>query len=436
AKLLPARLRPLGYRSYHSGKWHVDGAVLAGGFDRSYYLEGDGQYFHPSVHKEDDRPLPPVEAGSGYYSTAAVADHAVRHLKDHAVDFKDRPFFQFLAFTAPHFPLQAPADDVAKYKGKYDAGWEAVRAKRVERMNSLGLFKGAASAVEAAVGPPYDFPDALRALGAGEMNRPVPWSTMSDEQRKFQAAKMEIHAAMVDRMDREIGRVFDQLRARDAWNDTVVFFLSDNGASAEIMVRGRGHDPAAVMGSADTYLCLGPGWSTVCNTPLRRHKTWVHEGGIATPLLVHWPAGLKARGELRRTPGHVVDLAPTILALASARPTPPPSDEPPSNGLSLAPTFTDDVALKREFLWWEHGGNKAVRQGDWKLVAAKNGPWELYDLSVDRIESRDLAGEQPDRVRELSTAWQRQYDENAALARRDAPPQPAAAKKKQPVATK
>ena len=173
------------------------------------------------------------------------------------------------------------------------------------------------------IGPPYPFPDALKALGPAEVERPVPWSTLTDEQRAFQATKMAIHAAMVDRMDQEIGRVLDQIRAMGAFEDTLIVFLSDNGASAEIMVRDDGHDPSAPMGSARSHLCLGPGWSTVANTPFRRHKTWVHEGGIATPLIVHWPRGIAARGELRHDPGHVIDLVPTILeAAGGSRPDP------------------------------------------------------------------------------------------------------------------
>ena len=176
------------------------------------------------------------------------------------------------------------------------------------------------SDVERTVGPPYDHPDALKILGAGEIDRPLPWVSLTEKQRAFQAIKMSIHAAMIDRMDREIGRVLDQLRAMGVLDDTLILFLSDNGASAEIMVRDDGHDPTAPAGSWATHLCLGPGWSTVANTPFRRHKTWVHEGGIATPFIVHWPRGIRARGELRRDPGHVIDVVPTTLELAGTSP--------------------------------------------------------------------------------------------------------------------
>jgi arylsulfatase len=186
---------------------------------------------------------------------------------------------------------------------------------------------------------------------------------------------MQVHAAMVDRMDREIGRIVDQLREMAAFENTVFFFLSDNGASAEIMVRGDGHDRAASSGSAQSFLCLGPGWSKAANTPFRRHKTWVHEGGIATPFIVHWPAGIKARGELRSAAvGHVIDLLPTILQLAGAE-LPNDSDRPPTPGRTLVATFDQDGPLDRQTLWWLHEGNRAVRAGRWKLVAARDAPW-------------------------------------------------------------
>ncbi len=423
AKLLPDRLRPLGYRSYHSGKWHVNGMPLADGFDRSYYLEDLGRYFHPRVLFEDDRRLPPIGPGSRYYNTAAIADHAVAYLADHADNHRDRPFFLYLAFNAPHFPLQAPPEDIARYRGRYAVGWDAVRTDRWKRIQELGLVRGRLSEVERDIGPPHHFPEALKILGTGEVNRPEPWRALTDEQRAFQAAKMEIHAAMVNRMDREIGRVLDQIRGMGAWDDTLILFLSDNGASAEIMVRDDGHDPAAPGGSAASHLCLGPGWSTMANTPFRRHKTWVHEGGISTPLIAHWPRGIAARGELRHDPGHVIDFVPTLLEAAGVSRAEPVKVDgsnvsiPPLPGKSVLPAFSRDGSVTHDSLWWEHEGNRAIRVGDWKLVAAKDMPWELYDLAVDRTETRNLAGQQPGRVRELAARWQQMHDEFAACAK-------------------
>ena len=432
APLLPGMLKPLGYRSYHSGKWHVDGKALAGGFDHSYMVEDHGRFFNPRVHLEDDKPLPAVKPSSGYYSATAIADYTIKYLKEHAAEHREQPFFAYVAFLSPHFPLHAPAEDIARYQGKYDGGWDEARAARWQRMQTMGLTKGELSPVERTVGPPYDFPDALTTLGAGEVNKPLAWSELNSAQKAFQAAKMEIHAAMVDRMDREIGRIVGQLRAMNALENTLILFLSDNGASAEIMVRGDGHDPAAAPGSAATHLCLGPGWSTVANTPLRMHKTWVHEGGISTPLVAHWPAGISAKGELRQNPGHVIDLVPTILELAGAkRPATESSSAPLPPGRSLVQAFAKDNSVSRDSLWWLHEGNRAVRVGDWKLVAAvpslrgrgadaekaEPGAWELYNLAEDRAETKNLAAEQPEKVRELAAVWTAKQQEFFELAR-------------------
>jgi arylsulfatase len=433
ARLLPEMLRQLGYRSYHSGKWHVDGLPLQNGFDHSYSLDDHDRHFTPRQHTEDDRPLPPVDAKSHYYSSTAIADHAIRCLKEHAEKYRDRPFFEFLAFTAPHFPLHAPAEDVARYRTAYLAGWDALRDRRWKRLQELKIGGTRLSPVERDVGPPYAFPDALKKLGPDELNLPLPWKELTAGQREFQAKKMAVHAAMVDRMDREIGRVLAQIRTMGAMDNTLVFFLSDNGASAEIMVRGDGHDPDAECGTGATFLSIGPGWSSLCNTPFRRHKTWVHEGGISTPLIVHWPAGIAAWGELRHTPGHVIDLVPTVLEAAGGKRVESwegrPAPLPP--GKSLVPLFAQDGAVARDCLWWLHEGNRALRSGDWKIVAAgKDSPWELYDLSRDRSETRNLAADRPDEVRRLAAIWTRQFESYRALAAKDAPPAPKAEPKK------
>ena len=229
---------------------------------------------------------------------------------------------------------------------------------------------------------------------------------------------MAVHAAMVDRMDREIGRVLAQIREMGALQNTLVIFLSDNGASAEMMVRGDGHDPDAICGTGATFLSLGPGWSSLCNTPFRRHKTWVHEGGISTPLIVHWPAGIPARGELRTAPGHVIDLVPTILELTGGKPFDQWRGQPvpPAPGKSLASIFAKEGAALHDTIWWLHEGNRALRVGDWKIVAAgKESAWELYNLTTDRSETKNLAAENPEKVRELATEWSRQTEEYFAI---------------------
>jgi arylsulfatase len=407
ARLLPELLRGRGYRSYHSGKWHVDGMPVAGGFDRSYYVEDVGRYFHPRFLFEDDRPLPPVRSGTGYYTTTAIAERGIALLREHAKAQPGRPFFLYLAFNAPHFPLQALPEDIARTRSRYNEGWETVRRARWGRIQNLGLIGGVLSDVERQIGPPYDFPEAIKRFGPGEVNRPLRWRELTGPQQAFQAMKMALHAAMVERLDREVGRVLDQVRAMNAIENTLIFFLSDNGASAEIMIRDDGHDPAAAPGSATTHLCLGPGWSTVANTPFRRHKTWVHEGGIATPLIVHWPRKIAARGEIRQTAGHVIDLVPTILeATGTSRATTwHGAAAPPPPGLSLVPSFDRDGTMPSRELWWMHEGNRAIRRGDWKLVAAGDQDWELYDLAHDRTETRNLAQAQPEKVRELSALW-------------------------------
>jgi arylsulfatase len=227
-------------------------------------------------------------------------------------------------------------------------------------------------------------------------------------------------------MDREIGRILDTLKRADHWDDTLIVFLSDNGASAEIMVRGDGHDPHAECGTGATFLSIGPGWSSLCNTPFRRHKTWVHEGGIRTPFIAHWPKRIQAKGELRRTASHVVDLVPTVLELATGQPATKPATAgaPDFAGRSLALALAKDVTLERSSIWWQHEGNRALRQGDWKIVAAGNeNPWELYDLKTDPTETKNLAQAQPDKVRTLAAAWQMQSDANIALAKQDLVPQ-------------
>ena len=418
ARLLPDYLKAAGYHSYHSGKWHIDGSVLKTGFERSWRVNNQGNFFTSKGNLLDGVPVKPDADESGYYSTIATANHAIECLKDHKSKYGDEPFFQYIAFIAPHFPLHAPEEDIARYRDRYLQGWDKLREERFAKQKKLGLHNTVLSKLEEEVGPPYSFPESIEKLGPGEITRPVPWTELNEEQRRFQATKMAIHAAMIDRVDRELGRVIDQLKAMGAFENTVICFASDNGASAEIMVRNGGHDPTAAPGSAATYMCLGPGFSSAGNTPFRRHKTWVHEGGISTPLIIHWPAGIKARGALRTTPAHVIDIVPTILELAGTNKPDAWEGEklPASPGKSLVATFEKDVEIQREQLWWLHDGHRAVRVGNWKLVAADGDPWELYDLRVDRAESNNLAAKIPKKAKQLEAAWNRQLKEMSELA--------------------
>ena len=420
ARLLPEMLRPLGYRSYHSGKWHVDGQPLKNGFDHSYALNDHDRYFYPKQHTLDDKPLPPVKPGDGYYSTTAIAQHAIDMVAGHQAGHRDEPFFLYLAFTSPHFPLHALPEDIAVYRERYLAGWDVLRQQRYTRMKQMGLVDCALSKLDPSVWPNYNLSltEQHDKIGPGEAGRAVPWDSLTDEQRLFQPVKMAIHAAMIHRMDIEIGRVITQLKAAGKFDDTLLFFVSDNGASAEQIIRGDGHDTGAPPGSAKTFLGLGPAWSTASNTPLRLQKSWVHEGGISTPLIVHWPNGFAARGELRHNPGHLIDLAPTILQLAggqwpatlAGRPVPPPP------GKSLVPVFAKDGTVSHDYFWWFHDDNRAIRVGDWKLVADHKKPWELFNLHSDRSETTNLAASHPERVTQLEHEWTRRFDEFRALA--------------------
>ncbi len=418
ARVLPHYLKPAGYRCYHSGKWHLMGApkvVADGGFDRSYVMHDHDRFFAPKQHELDDRPLPPVKRDTGYYQTTEFANRAIQFLKEHQKEHADDPFCMYLAFTSPHFPLQAMREDIERYRDRYLEGWDKVRQARWKRQTRMGLINNTLPPPAPDIVPDWNMtPEELAAdIGPGEAARAVPWDSLTDEQKRFQATKMAIHAAMVDRMDREIGRVLRQVRAMGAWENTVTVFVSDNGASAEQIIRGDMHDRDKAPGSDGTFLCLGPGWSTSSNTPFRLHKSWVHEGGISSPLVVHWPAGVAARGELRHDVCHFVDLIPTLNELAGARPEPTwhGVEAPAMPGRSLAPAFAKDGSVTRDFLYFHHIGNKALRMGNWKLVCAAEGPWELYDLSSDRGEMRNLADRYPDRVREMASRWQACEDE-------------------------
>ncbi len=423
ARLLPHHLKPRGYRSYHAGKWHIMGApkvVADGGFDRSYRTTDDDRNFNPGNHLEDDRPLGRVAPGSGYYTSTEYANRLIGYLREHASEHPAKPFLAYLAFTVPHFPLQAPAEDIARIADRYSVGWDVIRERRANRARQIGLFTGAAAPAEPGITPYWNMnPAALRQeIGADELGQALPWATLNADQRRFQATKMAIHAAMVERMDREIGRVLDQVRAMKAFTNTVILFASDNGASAELINRGDRHDPKSVPGSAASYLCLGPGWSSAANSPFRLHKSWVHEGGISTPLVVHWPAGITNVGALRHAPAHLVDVVPTILELAVATPV-FPTNAPPIAGTSLTSTFARDVSPSRQPLYFHHDHNRALRIGDWKIVSRRpaTNQWALHHLGDDRAEQQDLSATEPARLRAMAQQWEeltRQFAADAA----------------------
>ena len=260
ARLLPDFLRPHGYRNYHSGKWHIDGKVLAGGFDRSLDVRNQGNFFTAKGNLLNDAPVQPAADETGYYATIDTVDHAIDCLREHADKYAGRPFFHYLAFIAPHFPLHALPEDIARYRDKYLDGWDRMRERRFQRQRELQLLNTSLSALEPDVGPPYDFPEALQQLGPGEINRPLPWTELTEEQRRFQATKMAIHAAMIDRMDREIGR--DSASSSRRWASSTTRSSSSPrtmGPAPRSWCDMDGHDPHAAPGVGRHLSVPGPG---------------------------------------------------------------------------------------------------------------------------------------------------------------------------------
>jgi arylsulfatase len=303
-----------------------------------------------------------------------------------------------------------------------------MRVRKWQRMRRMGLINCELPPLDREMWPRWNTPDQelYEKIGPGEVTRAVPWATLNAEQKKLQRTKMAIHAAMITRMDAEIGRVLGQIEAMGQTRDTVVIFLSDNGASAEQIIRGDGHDAKAAPGAWNSYLSLGPGWSSASNTPLRLHKSWLHEGGISSPMIVHWPAGIVDAGKLRHNPCHLVDMLPTMVDLAGGG---APSG-PPLAGRSLAPAFQKDGTLPaRDAIYFNHNGNRALRVGDYKLVSTSAGSpvgetwrdWELYDLGKDRCEQVNLAGLQQDRVQQMAAQW-KQLDDSFTKQRQSASP--------------
>lgn len=421
-RFLPEYLKPLGYRSYHSGKWHMKHVPGEGGagFDRTYTMLDELRFFSQNYHELDGEPVGKTEPG--YYSTTAIADYGVRFLEQHAREHASQPFFLYAAFHAPHFPLQALPEDIEKYRDRFSEGWDVARERKWQRMRRMGLIDCPLSRLEPDVWTKWNTPDEelIAKIGKGEVTRAVPWSSLTPEQKSFQRTKMAIHAAMISRMDLEAGKLLRQIERMGALEDTVVVFLSDNGASSEQLIRGDGHDSSAPPGSARTHLGLGPGWSSCANTPFRLHKSWVHEGGIATPLIVHWPNGIRDRNRLRHAPCHFIDILPTFVELAGGKPAAPSG--PGLAGRSLAPTLSQDSGIARDFLYFHHNSNRALREGDWKIVSVgADGPWELYDMRTDRSEGKNLASAQPQRVTGMSARW-KEADREYVRVRESAPP--------------
>ena len=427
AQLLPQYLKLLGYRSYVSGKWHVDGEPLKNGFDRSFLTSSTFGFFRSTDDTENDIKLPPVlySKDNSSYSTIRISDFAIKFLSEHAAKYPEQPFFQYLAFHTPHFPLHALPEDIEIYKKRYKSGWDVIRQERYEKMKQMKLVNYPLSPLNPETIPSWNFPEEKlkEMIGENEVAHAVSWSSLTPGQKDFQAKKMAVHAAMIHRMDIEIGRVLDQIKSMGVLDNTLIIFMSDNGASAEQIIRGDGHDPNAPVGSAMTYLGIGPGWSSAANTPLRLHKSWNHEGGIATPLIVCWPAGIKSKGELRQNTGHLVDIVLTILEITGVKmPVEAVGLKVLSlHGKSLLQVFKKDNTVKYDFLWWNHEGNRAIRVGDWKIVADHNFPWELYNMKSDKSETINLAGQFPEKVNEMEKLWFNKASEFYELSKQDVP---------------
>ena len=334
---------------------------------------------------------------------------------DYSLDFladarkQKKPFFQYLAFNAPHFPLHAKPADIEKYASTYAVGWDKIRERRLAKQVELGLVPAGTPLT-----PRSPFATRQDFYRAGE--NPA-WDMLEPDRRADLARRMAVYAAMVECMDRNIGRVVADLKANGELENTLVLFLSDNGACAEWDPFGfdvnsgpknvlHAGDRLAAMGGPGTYHSYGSGWANAGNTPFRLYKHYCHEGGISTPFVAHWPKGFAAKGEFRDQAGHVIDVMSTCVDVCGAT---YPTERygraiTPREGKSLVPAFVGKP-VERDILAWEHEGNRAIREGKWKLVAKAGGTWELYDIDADRCELRDLAATAPDRVKGMAAKW-------------------------------
>ncbi|MEK6238388.1 MAG: arylsulfatase [Planctomycetales bacterium] len=430
-----------GYRAYMSGKWHVtrftrpegptDNWPLQRGFDKFYgTIIGAGSFYDPATLCRGNTFITPVNdpdyKPKTYYYTDAISDNAVTFLKEHEKESPDKPLLLYVAYTCAHWPMHALPRDVAKYKGKYDGGFAPIREARLKRMKELGLVSA-----DTKLSPQSDR-----------------WDAVAD--KPWEARNMEVYAAMIDSMDQGIGRITAELKRQGKLDDTLILFLQDNGGCAEgfgrytpkrpyptdlvplgpddfqkkIWPPMRTRDgrplrtgPGVMAGPEDTFIGYGRGWANVSNTPFREYKHFAHEGGVSTPLIVHWPAGIDAsrNGSLERQPGHVIDVMATCLDAAGVQ-YPARIGEhqlQPLEGVSLLPAFAGKSLQRKDAIYFEHHLNCAIRDGDWKLVRkgatgkdAKLYPWELYNMKTDRAELNDLAADQPDKVAELASKWE------------------------------
>ncbi|CAA6677647.1 MULTISPECIES: arylsulfatase [unclassified Lentimonas] len=399
-------LAPKGYRSIVTGKWHLGDRKewwpLARGFDRFYGCpQGGGFFFRPSSWTQtrsivrgdkvlyDQEKDPPA----GWYATDAFTDEGIAYVKE-AVE-EEKPFFWYLAYNAPHYPLQAKPADIAKYRGRYLKGWDVIRKERYERLVELSLIDGHTK------------------LSPRAPNVPA-WDSLTDVEKDTQDLRMAIYAAMIDCVDQNIGKIIAELKAMDVYDNTLIFFLHDNGAQAyDNRDKGRSHLGSnrtdGVPGTAESEVYYGTCWANVSDVPFRKHKGLIHEGGISSPLIAHWPKGIDAsmKGQIAREPSHLIDIMASVVEISGA--TYPETYKAhsiiPLEGESLVPVFQGQPLERDEPIFFEHIGNRGVRQGEWKLVAMRGKKWELYNMETDRTELNNLATEMPEKVGAMSTLY-------------------------------
>jgi arylsulfatase A-like enzyme len=384
---IPEAIRPAGYRALMVGKWHVGEKKghwpMDRGFERFYGLVSGGSNYwkrDPNrIFAIDNTAADPTDA-PGFYMTDAFSDSAVQYIADQAG--KPEPFFLYLAYTSPHWPLHAHPQDIAKYRGKYMEGWDVLRERRRKRMIELGVL------------------DASVPLSPRDPKARA-WEDVRDKPARD--LEMAVYAAQIDRMDQGIGKVIAKLKETGALENTLILFLADNGGCAEAINSGQ---PGVPPGPKESFKSYGLPWANASNTPFRMFKHWVHEGGISTPLIAHWP-GQIAPGAITHQPGHLIDIMATCLELTGAKYPEEFNGRKitPLEGKSLVSIFNGQQHQSHQAIFWEHEGNRAVREGDWKLVALNNGAWELYDISKDRAELNNLAEKEPQRVKRMAEMY-------------------------------
>ena len=372
-----------GYFTAMTGKWHLKKEPTDRGFMRYWgHLSGATNFFTgDETFRLNGQQW--ADFDDDFYTTDANVDYAIQFI-DEALK-TDKPFFQYIAFNAPHYPLQAKKADVEKYKGRYSIGWDEIRARRYAKQQKMGLIAPSCRL--------SDRPDYIPA-----------WEQLTPDERKWEEARMEVFAAMVDSVDQNIGRLVRHLKTRNAFENTLILLCSDNGACPFERTRGKELKPW----DPKSYWCYDVGWAHAGNTPFRWYKQNQHEGGISSPLIAHWPKGLTAKhGSISDQPGHLIDLLATCADAAGATYPENFNGAPttPIQGKSLLPIFQGQQREPHEFLYFQFSNNRAIRRGDWKAVSARGGRWELYNLANDRSELNDLALKQPKLASELSQLW-------------------------------